>query len=94
MGNKSDLIEERQVEETEVNAMKDLIPEIMFCIETSAKENTNIEKLFYNIANELKDRTDSTQVDEKSNHGIKLGDGKSIKSSKCSSLCTGKMAMD
>lgn len=89
VGNKSDLVDERQVEDSEVNSMKDIIPEIMFCIETSAKENTNIEKLFYNIAKELKDRTDMSQVDEEANQNIRLSDGKSIKNSKCTNFCNG-----
>lgn len=78
------------MEVSEVTSMKDMIPEIMFNIETSAKENTNIEKLFFNIAKELKDRTDSSQVDENSDQNIRLGDGKSVKMSKCTNYCNGQ----
>lgn len=54
VGNKCDLEGERQVETSEVSAMCEFIPEIMFSIETSAKDNTNIENIFHNLAKELK----------------------------------------
>lgn len=54
VGNKCDLEGERQVDTAEVAAMCELIPEIMFSIETSAKDNTNIENVFQNLAKELK----------------------------------------
>lgn len=54
VGNKCDLDGERQVEQAEVAAMCEVIPEIMFSIETSAKDNTNIENVFQNLAKELK----------------------------------------
>lgn len=56
VGNKCDLDGERQVEQAEVAAMCEAIPEIMFSIETSAKDNTNIENVFQNLAKELKVR--------------------------------------
>lgn len=86
VGNKADLDEERQVQEQEVFAMKEVIPEILFSIETSAKENTNIEQVFYNIAKELKERTDSAPVDGDESR-IRLGDGRGIKASKCTGFC-------
>jgi Ras-related protein Rab-43 len=88
VGNKSDLADERQVQEHEVTAMKEVIPEILFSIETSAKENTNIDQIFYNIAKELKDRTDSAPVEEDERR-IKLGDGKGIKVGRCAGMCNG-----
>lgn len=87
VGNKSDLIEERQVQEAEVNSMKEVIPEILFSIETSAKENTNIDALFYNLAKELKDRTDSAPVDADEQR-IRLSDGKGIKIGRCTGMCS------
>lgn len=41
----------------EAEAMCEFIPEILFVMETSAKDNTNIENLFYSIATELKVNT-------------------------------------
>lgn len=43
-----------KVELSEAQALCEIIPEIHFVMETSAKDNTNIETLFYSVANELK----------------------------------------
>lgn len=72
----------------EVNAMREVIPEILFSIETSAKENTNIDLLFYNLAKELKDRTD-TAPEDGDEARIKLADGKGIKIRRCTGMCNG-----
>lgn len=48
--------EEREVEFSEAEAMCEFIPEILFVMETSAKENTNIEDAFICLAAELKVR--------------------------------------
>lgn len=53
VGNKCDLPEQREVSVEEAQEVCNLIPEILFQIETSAKENTNIEKAFAQIAEEL-----------------------------------------
>lgn len=53
VGNKCDLTEEREVSKDEAEEICNLIPEILFHIETSAKENTNIENAFIRIAEEL-----------------------------------------
>ena len=54
IGNKCDLpVEEREVKIEEAEEICDLIPEILFYLETSAKENTNIENAFYRMAEEL-----------------------------------------
>uniref|UniRef100_A0A336KYG1 Ras-related protein Rab-43 n=1 Tax=Culicoides sonorensis TaxID=179676 RepID=A0A336KYG1_CULSO len=86
VGNKCDLEGDRQVDPAEVAAMCELIPEIMFSIETSAKDNTNIENVFQNLAKELKMRNDKTPVDDTAN-GIRLGEGRSIGGSKCGNFC-------
>lgn len=44
----------REVEVSEVKAVCDYIPEILFSMEVSAKENTNIEEAFILLATELK----------------------------------------
>lgn len=53
IGNKCDLIEDREVTCEEAHKVCDLVPEILFFLETSAKENTNVENLFTRIAEEL-----------------------------------------
>lgn len=53
VGNKCDLPEQREVSVEEAEEVCNLIPEILFQIETSAKENTNIENAFAKIAEEL-----------------------------------------
>lgn len=53
VGNKCDLIEEREVELVEAESMCEYVPEIMFQIETSAKDNLNIENTFIKIGAEL-----------------------------------------
>lgn len=54
VGNKCDLEEEREVDFSEAEAMSECIPEILFVMETSAKDNTNIENIFKSLAAELK----------------------------------------
>lgn len=53
VGNKCDLPAEREVSVAEAEEVCSLIPEIIFQIETSAKENTNVENAFAKIAEEL-----------------------------------------
>jgi Ras-related protein Rab-43 len=54
IGNKCDLPEEeREVKRAEAEDVCDVVPEILFYLETSAKENTNVENAFYQIAEEL-----------------------------------------
>lgn len=53
VGNKCDLDEEREVSVEEAEEVCSLIPEILFSIETSAKENTNVDNMFAKIAEEL-----------------------------------------
>lgn len=54
IGNKCDLNEEREVEFEEAKQMCQYIPEILFVMETSAKQNTNVEDAFVCLAMELK----------------------------------------
>jgi Ras family. len=53
-GNKCDLESLREVEFAEAEAMCEYIPEILFVLEASAKENTNIDDAFMCLATELK----------------------------------------
>ena len=53
-GNKCDMESLREVERAEAVAMAEVIPEILLVLETSAKENTNVEQCFVELATELK----------------------------------------
>ncbi|XP_075215187.1 RAS oncogene family member Rab19 [Lycorma delicatula] len=88
VGNKCDLEPLREVEFAEAEAMCEYIPEILYVMETSAKENTNIENAFMCLATELKRRHDHTiYADNTQEDTVKLGDGKTIK--RCSGCGTG-----
>lgn len=54
VGNKCDLETLREVEFAEAEAMCEYIPEILYVMEASAKENTNVEHAFMCLATELK----------------------------------------
>ncbi|KAG8223274.1 hypothetical protein J437_LFUL001551 [Ladona fulva] len=62
IGNKCDLKTLREVEFAEAEAMCEYIPEIMAVMETSAKENTNIDDAFMCLATELKRRYDGNNL--------------------------------
>ncbi|XP_037044824.1 ras-related protein Rab-43 [Bradysia coprophila] len=62
VGNKCDLESLREVEFAEAEAMCEYIPEILFVMETSAKENTNVDDAFICLATELKRRHDNLNV--------------------------------
>lgn len=54
IGNKCDLTDQREVEPDEPKSFCRYVPEIMFVLETSAKDNTNVEDTFRGLATELK----------------------------------------
>lgn len=54
VGNKCDLEDEREVDLSEAQSLCEFIPEIFLVMETSAKDNTNIENIFQSVARELK----------------------------------------
>lgn len=54
IGNKCDLTDQREVEPDEPQSFCRYVPEIMFVMETSAKDNTNVEDTFRSLATELK----------------------------------------
>ncbi|KAJ9595699.1 hypothetical protein L9F63_013112, partial [Diploptera punctata] len=73
VGNKCDLESLREVEFAEAEAMCEYIPEILFVLEASAKENTNIDDAFMCLATELKRRHDGNPYAENSNEAtVKL----------------------
>lgn len=53
-GNKCDLEDLREVEKSEADGLCKYLPEVLQVIETSAKENTNIDTIFFCLASELK----------------------------------------
>ncbi|KAH8328331.1 hypothetical protein KR067_008127 [Drosophila pandora] len=85
VGNKCDLEEEREVDFEEARQMCQYIPEILFVMETSAKENMNVEDAFRCLATELKRQHDANTVEDVPENTITLGQGKPLKS--CSSSC-------
>ncbi|XP_017843443.1 ras-related protein Rab-43 [Drosophila busckii] len=85
IGNKCDLEAEREVDFEEARQMCQYIPEILFVMETSAKENTNVEDAFRCLATELKRQHDVSNVQELNEQTVQLGQGKPLKS--CSSSC-------
>lgn len=54
VGNKADLESLREVEFEEAEAICQYMPEVLFVLEASAKENSNIEEAFLCLATELK----------------------------------------
>lgn len=54
IGNKCDLESLREVEKGEAEALCQYLPEVLQVVETSAKENTNIDSVFFYLASELK----------------------------------------
>ncbi|XP_030372120.1 ras-related protein Rab-43 [Scaptodrosophila lebanonensis] len=86
IGNKCDLETEREVDFEEVRHVSQFIPEVLFVMETSAKENTNVEDAFFCLAMELKRLHDSSDVTaDDDDEAIQLGKSKPLNS--CSSSC-------
>lgn len=85
IGNKCDLNEEREVEFEEAKQMCQYIPEILFVMETSAKQNTNVEDAFVCLAMELKRRHDANTVEADKEVAIRLGQSKPLNN--CSTSC-------
>lgn len=54
VGNKADLETLREVEFEEAETMSQYMPEVLFVLEASAKDNSNIEEAFMCLATELK----------------------------------------
>lgn len=54
VGNKADLESCREVEFEEAEALSQYMPEVLFVLEASAKDNSNIEEAFMCLATELK----------------------------------------
>lgn len=62
VGNKADAENLREVEFEEAEAMCQYMPEVLFVLEASAKENSNVEEAFLCLATELKVSINRTAV--------------------------------
>lgn len=89
VGNKADLDTLREVEFEEAEAMCQYMPEVLFVLEASAKENSNIEEAFLCLATELKRRHDSGYLSSDDEETVKLGDSSAV--SKCSACTRGNL---
>lgn len=85
VGNKADAENLREVEFEEAESISQYMPEVLFVLEASAKENSNIEEAFLCLATELKRRHDAGHLMTDEEDTVKLGESRSI--SKCSA-CT------
>lgn len=56
LGNKCDLGDLREVKKAEAEALCEYLPEVLHVVETSAKDNTNVDSIFFYLASELKVR--------------------------------------
>ncbi|RZB54408.1 Rab-43-like protein [Asbolus verrucosus] len=88
VGNKADMETLREVEFEEAEVMCQYMPEVLFVLEASAKDNSNIEEAFLCLATELKRRHDNGMLGNDDDDTVKLGDSRAV--SKCSS-CTQKI---
>lgn len=73
VGNKSDLSESRQVVVEDGNTLAQL--EGLCFMETSAKENINVEEAFLNMINKIHEITSKKSLEAKlNNHDVKAND--------------------
>ncbi|KAL1501532.1 hypothetical protein ABEB36_006837 [Hypothenemus hampei] len=80
VGNKADLESCREVEFEEAEALSQYMPEVLFVLEASAKDNSNIEEAFMCLATELKRRQDNGMLGQDDEETVKLGDSRPLSS--------------
>ncbi|XP_011172304.1 ras-related protein Rab-43 [Solenopsis invicta] len=80
VGNKCDLEDLREVKKVEAEALCQYLPEVLHIVETSAKDNTNIDSIFFYLASELKRRHDNRQISASEDEVVKLGVGRDLSS--------------
>lgn len=80
VGNKYDLANSREVEKEEVEALCRYLPEVLEVVETSAKENTNIDSVFFYLASELKRRHENRPINAEDDPVVRLGSGRELPS--------------
>ncbi|XP_043511841.1 ras-related protein Rab-43 isoform X2 [Frieseomelitta varia] len=73
----------REVEKGEAEALCQYLPEVLQVVETSAKENTNIDSVFFYLASELKRRHENRQINANGDEVVRLGASRKLSS--CSS---------
>ncbi|XP_050296304.1 ras-related protein Rab-43 [Anthonomus grandis grandis] len=78
VGNKADLESCREVEFEEAEALSQYMPEVLFVLEASAKDNANIEEAFMCLATELKRRQDQGMLRQQDEETVKLGESSSV----------------
>lgn len=76
----------REVEFEEAEVMCQYMPEVLFVLEASAKDNSNIEEVFLCMATELKRRHESGNLLLEDEDTVRLGEGSKV--SKCSTCKT------
>lgn len=80
VGNKCDLENLREVKKAEAEGFCQYLPEVLHVIETSAKENTNIDSVFFYLASELKRRHENRQINANEDEVVRLGSGRELSS--------------
>ncbi|XP_012231006.1 ras-related protein Rab-43 isoform X1 [Linepithema humile] len=80
VGNKCDLEHQREVKKAEAEALCQYLPEVLHVVETSAKDNTNVDSIFFYLASELKRRHDNRQISTNENDVVKLSVGRDLSS--------------
>lgn len=80
VGNKCDLETTREVERDEAETLCQYLPEVVQVVETSAKENTNIDSVFFSLAAELKRRYENRQIIANEDEVVRLGSGRDLSS--------------
>ncbi|XP_067204038.1 ras-related protein Rab-43 isoform X2 [Linepithema humile] len=80
IGNKCDLEHQREVKKAEAEALCQYLPEVLHVVETSAKDNTNVDSIFFYLASELKRRHDNRQISTNENDVVKLSVGRDLSS--------------
>jgi len=89
IGNKCDFESLREVDQSEALAMAELVPEIVLVMETSAKDNTNVEQSFVELATELKvQQSGHTVSDDGANEFLNLNSTGIRKTGYCSGCST------
>ncbi|KAK4002381.1 ras-related protein Rab-43 isoform X1 [Daphnia magna] len=89
IGNKCDMDSLREVEQVEALALAELIPEIVLVLETSAKDNTNVELAFVELATELKHKQGGIGIyDTDQEEVFNLNNKRILQSTKQCSACS------